>query len=140
MTLLLASVTGPDEAALALAHGADIIDLKDASKGALGALDPDVVRATVAAIGGRQPVSAVTGDPDEPEIAATVAHRRDRGRLCQGRIVPGPRRRECIRALLPLSRTKIVGVIAIGQTTAWSPWQRQALWVRCSTRKKPPAS
>ena len=53
MTLLLASVTGPDEAALVLAHGADIIDLKDASNGALGALAPDVVRATVAAVRGR---------------------------------------------------------------------------------------
>ena len=54
MTLLLASVTGPDEAALVLAHGADIIDLKDASNGALGALAPDVVRATVAAVRGRR--------------------------------------------------------------------------------------
>ena len=44
MTLLLASVTGPDEAALVLAHGADIIDLKDASNGALGALAPDMGR------------------------------------------------------------------------------------------------
>src|SRR6187431_1750780 len=69
MTLLLASVTGPDEAALVLAHGADIIDLKDASNGALGALAPDVVRATVAAIHGRRPVSAVTGNlPMEPEV------------------------------------------------------------------------
>ena len=69
MTSLLASVTGPDEAAVALAHGADIIDLKDASRGALGALDRDVLRATVAAVGGRRPASAVTGDlPMEPDV------------------------------------------------------------------------
>ena len=37
MTLLLASVIGPDEAAVALAYGADIIDLKDPANGALGA-------------------------------------------------------------------------------------------------------
>ena len=61
MALLLASVTRPDEAALVLAGGADIIDLKDASRGALGALAPDVLRGTVAAVGGRRPVSAVTG-------------------------------------------------------------------------------
>ena len=115
MTLLLASVTGPDEAALALAHGADIIDLKDASKGALGALDPDVLRATVAAIGGRRPVSAVTGDlPMEPEvIAAAVARTAETGvDYVKVGLFPGPRRRECIRALSPLTRrTKIVGVM-----------------------------
>ena len=115
MTLLLASVTGPDEAALALAHGADIIDLKDASKGALGALDPDVLRATVAAIGGRRPVSAVTGDlPMEPEvIAAAVARTAETGvNYVKVGLFPGPRRRECIRALSPLTRrTKIVGVM-----------------------------
>ena len=62
MTLLLASVNGMEEAALARTHGADIIDLKDASKGALGAVAPDVLRGTVAAVGGRRPVSAVTGN------------------------------------------------------------------------------
>jgi dihydroneopterin aldolase len=115
MTVLLASVTGPDEAALALAHGADIIDLKDASKGALGALDPDVLRATVAAIGGRRPVSAVTGDlVMEPEvIAAAVARTAETGvNYVKVGLFPGPRRRECIRALSPLTRrTKIVGVM-----------------------------
>ena len=79
MTLFLASVTGPEEAEVALAHGADIIDLKDAANGALGAVAPDVVRATVAAIAGRRPTSAVTGElPMEP--AAIVARRRGAGR------------------------------------------------------------
>ena len=81
MTLLLASVTGPDEAALMLAHGADIIDLKDPSNGALGALAPDVVRATVAAIHGRRPVSAVTGNlPMEPEVIVAARWRPPRAR------------------------------------------------------------
>jgi dihydroneopterin aldolase len=115
MTLLLASVTGPDEAALALAHGADIIDLKDASKGALGALDPDVVRATVAAIGGRRPVSAVTGDlPMEPDvIAAAVARTAETGvDYVKVGLFPGPRRRDCIRVLSPLAhRSRLVGVM-----------------------------
>jgi len=57
MTLMLASVTGPQEAEVAVAHGADIIDLKDAANGAFGAVTVDTVRATVAAIKGQRPVS-----------------------------------------------------------------------------------
>lgn len=64
---MLASVAGPDEAETALAGGADIIDLKDPSHGALGAVSPATVRAAVARVAGRRPVSAVTGDlPMEP--------------------------------------------------------------------------
>src|SRR5262245_64150766 len=62
MTLLLASVTGSEEAEVVLAHGADVIDLKDPAAGALGGLPHDVVRAAVAAIAGRRRVSAVRGD------------------------------------------------------------------------------
>jgi FolB domain-containing protein len=115
MTLLLASVTGPDEAALVLEHGADIIDLKDASKGALGALEPDVLRATVAAIGGRRPVSAVTGDlPMEPEAIAAAVARTAATNVDYVKVglFPGPRREECIRALASLAhKTRLVGVM-----------------------------
>jgi (5-formylfuran-3-yl)methyl phosphate synthase len=115
MTLLLASVTGPDEAAVALAHGADIIDLKDASRGALGALDRDVLRATVAAVGGRCPVSAVTGDlPMEPDVIAAAVARTAETKVDYVKVglFPGPRRQDCIRALAPLAQaTKIVGVM-----------------------------
>ncbi|HKS61103.1 MAG TPA: (5-formylfuran-3-yl)methyl phosphate synthase [Xanthobacteraceae bacterium] len=115
MTLLLASVTGPDEAAVALAHGADIIDLKDASRGALGALDPDVLRATVAAVSGRRPVSAVTGDlPMEPDVIAAAVTRTAETKVDYVKVglFPGPRRQDCIRALAPLAQTtKIVGVM-----------------------------
>jgi FolB domain-containing protein len=115
MTLLLASVTGPDEAAVALAHGADIIDLKDASRGALGALDRDVLRATVAAVGGRRPVSAVTGDlPMEPDVIAAAVARTAETKVDYVKVglFPGSRRQDCIRALAPLTQvTKIVGVM-----------------------------
>ena len=115
MTLLLASVTGPDEAAVALAHGADIIDLKDASRGALGALDRDVLRATVAAVGGRRPVSAVTGDlPMEPDVIAAAVARTAETKVDYVKVglFPGSRRQDCIRALAPLAQTtKIVGVM-----------------------------
>jgi (5-formylfuran-3-yl)methyl phosphate synthase len=115
MALLLASVTGPDEAALVLAGGADIIDLKDASRGALGALAPDVIRASVAAVGGLRLVSAVTGDlPMEPDvIAAAVARTAETGvDYVKVGLFPGPKRQECIRALSSLARsTKVVGVM-----------------------------
>ena len=75
MTLMLASVTGPEEAETAIAGGADIIDLKDPARGALGAVEPEVVRRSVAAIGGRRLVSAVAGDlPMRPGlVTASVA-------------------------------------------------------------------
>jgi dihydroneopterin aldolase len=115
MTLLLASVTGPDEAALLLAHGADIIDLKDPSNGALGALAPDVVRATVAAIHGRRPVSAVTGNlPMEPEVivAAVETMARTGVDYVKVGLFPGPERQACVRALAsPARTTKIIGVM-----------------------------
>ena len=62
MTLMLASVTDAVEAGIALIEGADIIDLKDPAQAPLGALDPAIVRAVVAAVAGRRPVSAVTGN------------------------------------------------------------------------------
>lgn len=69
MTKLLASVTGPGEAETALLGGADIIDLKDPAKGALGAVSPEVLAATIASVAGRRPVSAVAGDlPMRPDI------------------------------------------------------------------------
>lgn len=74
MTGLLASVRSAREAELALAGGADIVDLKEPRSGALGALPPDVVRDCVALVAGRRPVSATIGDlPAEPEpVAAAV--------------------------------------------------------------------
>jgi uncharacterized protein (UPF0264 family) len=62
MTLLLASVRSPEEAAIALAGGADVIDLKEPAAGALGRLPEATVHASVAAIAGRRPVSATIGD------------------------------------------------------------------------------
>src|SRR5215207_3500174 len=115
MALFLASVTGPNEAEIALAHGADIIDLKDPGKGALGAVDAATVRASAAAVAGRRPVSAVTGDlPMIPQVIADVV-----GKMAQTGVdyvkvglFPDPKREGCIHALSPLaSRIKIVGVM-----------------------------
>src|ERR1700760_2231370 len=76
MTLFLASVTGADEAEIALAHGADIIDMKDAAKGGLAPLPAGVVHTAVAAVAGRRPVSAVAGEPGmNPDALASSARK-----------------------------------------------------------------
>ena len=115
MTLLLASVTGAEEAEIALEQGADIIDLKDASKGALGALPADAIRTSLAAVAGRRPVSAVAGDlPANPDTVAAAVEEIARTGVDYVKVglFPGPLRRDCVRALSELTRvTKIVAVM-----------------------------
>jgi hypothetical protein len=62
---LLASVTGPAEALVALAGGADVIDLKDPSQGPLGACPPHVLREVVRLCAGQ--------DADRPRPATSAA-------------------------------------------------------------------
>jgi (5-formylfuran-3-yl)methyl phosphate synthase len=64
MTLLLTSVAGSDEAESAVAHGADIIDLR-------GAATPESVRDVLAAVAGRRAVSAGTGEIELETLADT---------------------------------------------------------------------
>jgi dihydroneopterin aldolase len=115
MTLLLASVSGVQEAEIALAHGADIIDLKDPRQGALAALSPDDVRAAVAAVAGRRPVSTVTGDlPMQPDVIMAAATRMAEVGVDYVKVglFADARREACIRALAPLARrTKTIGVM-----------------------------
>lgn len=115
MTLMLASVTGPAEAELALAQGADIVDMKDPARGALGALDPAAVRETVGLIAGRRPTSAVTGDlPMQPEalLAAAEAIAATGVDYVKIGLFPDVGRAACIRALAPLARrTRLIGVM-----------------------------
>lgn len=119
MTLLLASVTGPDEAEIAVGGKADIIDLKDSARGAFGAVAPELVRATVAAVAGRRPVSAVTGDlPMEagPVVAAAEAMAEAGADYVKVGLYPGPGREACIRALAAVARqTKLIGVMFADQ-------------------------
>lgn len=115
MTLMLASVTGPAEAEIVLAGGADIVDLKDPSEGALGAVDLKTVRDTLAAVAGRRPVSAVTGNtPMQPAAVVSAAEAMAEAGvdyLKQG-IFPGGEPDQCIRALAPLAeRVRLVAVL-----------------------------
>lgn len=115
MTLMLASVTGPAEAETAVAGGADIIDLKDPTNGVLGAVTVATVGATVAAVAGRRPVSAVTGDqpmaPDRVVAAAETMAGAGVDYVKQGIFAEGEIERS-IHALAPLAeRVRLVAVL-----------------------------
>ena len=70
----LASVKNAFEARIALAGGADILDCKDPSLGALGAVSLPAIREIVAAVGADITISATIGDlPNEPERVAKAA-------------------------------------------------------------------
>ena len=62
MTRLLVSVRDASEALAALAGGADIIDVKEPTRGSLGMADGDAVAGVVEAVGERVPVSAALGE------------------------------------------------------------------------------
>ena len=69
MTRMLASVANAAEAGVVLQLGADVMDLKDARRGALGAVPLDVARQAIAAVARRSETSAALGDPPYDEEA-----------------------------------------------------------------------
>jgi uncharacterized protein (UPF0264 family) len=70
---LLVSVRNAEEARAALAGGAEIIDAKEPSLGALGAVDIEALREIVATVNGMRPVSAALGDSGDATWLATAA-------------------------------------------------------------------
>lgn len=72
MAGLLVSVRSADEVEAALSGGADLIDVKEPTKGPLGMAEAEVVAAVVTKVKKRVPVSAALGEWS-PE-AITVAH------------------------------------------------------------------
>jgi uncharacterized protein (UPF0264 family) len=72
---MLASVRDVREAQIVLDAGVEVIDLKQPSDGALGALPPDVIRAVVRQVAGRATTSATAGniDPDAVALQAAMA-------------------------------------------------------------------
>jgi dihydroneopterin aldolase len=115
MTLFLASVGGTDEALTALAHGADIIDLKDVATAVLAGRPDAEVRGVVAAVAGRRPVSAVAGRPGmaPDEMAAAAAAVADAGvDYVKLALLAGPQAHDTVRRLAPVARrTRLVGVL-----------------------------
>jgi (5-formylfuran-3-yl)methyl phosphate synthase len=120
---LLASVATPEEAALALALGADILDLKRPAAGALGAWPVAELRAAVARFGSGIPLSATIGDL--PPVAALVVPAAEAvaetgvGYVKVGIFAGGggggdPR--ACVAALAPLAaRARLVAVLMADQ-------------------------
>ena len=104
MTKMLASVTGVEEAEIAISGGADIVDLKDPAAGALGAVATDTMAGDGRLRRRRRATSAVCGDlPMLPE--ALLRRRRgrgDRSRLRQGGFFPSGDAGACATALAPL--------------------------------------
>ncbi|MCF6119471.1 dihydroneopterin aldolase [Mesorhizobium muleiense] len=115
MTRMLASITGVDEAEIALSGGADIIDLKDPKAGALGAVSTQTIRRTISLIAGRAPVSAVCGDlPMEPEAIRARAEEIAAAGVDYVKIglFPSANVAACAAALEPLAaRTKLIAVL-----------------------------
>jgi dihydroneopterin aldolase len=114
--MMLASVRSLDEALIALEGGADLIDLKEPSRGALGALDHAAVRICVQAIGGRRPVSATIGDlpsMDPQLMTAAVERMADTGvDFIKIGFFSHPRACECANALSNMaSRARLIAVL-----------------------------
>jgi uncharacterized protein (UPF0264 family) len=62
MTKLLISVRSAEEAQIALEEGADLIDVKEPSRGSLGAADIATIAEIVERVAGRVPLSAALGE------------------------------------------------------------------------------
>jgi uncharacterized protein (UPF0264 family) len=70
---LLVSVRDATEAGAALAGGADLIDVKEPSRGPLGRADAAIITEVVRTVGGRVPVSAALGELRECPLVGVAA-------------------------------------------------------------------
>jgi dihydroneopterin aldolase len=115
MTLLLASVRDAAEAELAIGAGADIVDLKDPEKGALGALSQRDIATCVKRVGVRAPVSATMGDlPLEGESVrpAILSAARLGVDYVKLGVFPGPEAERCLQSLEhEAARTRLIVVL-----------------------------
>lgn len=114
MIKFLASVTGPEEAETVIEGGADLVDLKDPAKGALGAVSPDVLHATIERVAGRREISAVAGDlPMEPVAVRRAVEARLAADYVKIGLFPAPRgaRLSVIEALASFAvQTRLIAV------------------------------
>jgi dihydroneopterin aldolase len=103
------------EARIALDCGADLIDFKDPTAGALGALPDDVIRAGVRMVGGRGETSATIGDlPMLPEVLARRVQEVAGCRVDYVKVgfFPAPCWDKCIAALAQFSqRIRLIAVL-----------------------------
>lgn len=114
MTLMLASVRSREEAEIALAYGADIVDCKDPARGALGALPLDKIAEIVVNVNRRRPVSAVVDLPHDVSEARRAFEDviRTGVEYVKFALPLTPDADQMIAALAPLAeRAKLVGVL-----------------------------
>lgn len=71
---LLVSVGNAAEAVAAVRGGADLVDAKDPSVGALGSVPVNTLREIHMAVGGERPVTAALGDASDETAIETVAN------------------------------------------------------------------
>ncbi len=126
MTEMLASVRNLQEALTALELGADLIDLKEPARGALGALDHAAVRVMVHAIDRSVPVSATIGDipkMDPQEMVRAVERMTATGvDYIKIGFFAGARALDCARALSDLARrARLVAVIFADEPWSFAP-------------------
>jgi (5-formylfuran-3-yl)methyl phosphate synthase len=117
---LLASVATLAEVDQALALGADIVDLKDPARGALGAWPGARLPQAVDLAGGRRPVSATVGDlPMAPGLLAAAARRTAASGVDIVKVgfFAGGDHEACARALAPVAGggVRLVAVLMADQ-------------------------
>lgn len=111
MTLMLATVTGPEEAEIAIAGDADIVDFAGPDA-PFAAPDLETLRQVVRIVAGRRPVSAGTGTlpADSGRAIETVRAVADAG--AQSVFVPVPALDQPLLALLGLPRdVRLIAVL-----------------------------
>ena len=114
MTSMLASVLSSAEAELAFERGADIVDCKDSTRGALGALPLVNVAEIVATVKGRRPVSTVVELPHDVSHAhaAIEAAAATGVEFVKFALPLTPDAREIIGELAPLAtRLRLIAVL-----------------------------
>jgi len=116
MTGMLASVISVGEARVAYEARADVIDLKDPARGALGALKASIARVIVTTFGGKVTLSATVGDLPTMDPGEVLAAARRTGDLGVDFVKVGffgtSRDPECVRALTTLAaETRLIAVL-----------------------------
>jgi dihydroneopterin aldolase len=122
---MLASVRSASEARIVLDGGADLIDLKEPARGALGAVAAERAREILGAVGGAALTSATIGDlpacPTRIERAVAVTGTSGVDFVKVG-LFPGEGQRDCVRVLGRHCRrgTAIVVVLFADLQSDWT--------------------
>ena len=124
---LLVSVRDAGEAAAALAGGASIIDVKEPSRGPLGAADGDIAAAVAATVAGAAPWTLACGELAAGDAAAWATRACDAAAFPPAAAKAGPAGlsvREWRRAFAAFAAGLPAGVEPVA--VAYADWQRTA--------------